>query len=37
MIYDRTLLRNLIHVAELTYWNKAWLLLSLKLKLKLAT
>jgi hypothetical protein len=28
MIYDRTLLRNLIHVAEPTYWNKAWLLLT---------
>lgn len=27
MVYDRTLCRNFIHVADLTQWDKAWSLL----------
>jgi len=27
MVYDRTLLRKLIHVADPIEWDKAWLLL----------
>ena len=27
MVYDRTLWRRLIHVADPTQWDKAWLLL----------
>ena len=31
LILDRTLWRNLIHVSDPTYWDKAWLLLSSRL------